>query len=205
MKEIQPAPYAEIAVPPALGRRLQDVFGLDLVPHRLGDLVGLFGRTGTEIDQADLWAPAPTAHAVQTAGRSGYTNCAMDAIMLPAIMGEPVDLRSDCPHCGELVEVRGADGRAYTSHPAAVMSFGLMREGDCPVQEIVCPVINVFPSAEHYRAWAAATSQAETLMLPLAAGFAMATDLVRGGDREAEPAKSPRIESRMSGEPATWW
>ncbi len=68
MQEIQPAPYAEIAVPPALGQRLQHVFGLERVPHILGDLVGLFGRTGTEIDQTDLWAPAPTAHAVQTAG-----------------------------------------------------------------------------------------------------------------------------------------
>lgn len=119
MKESQPAPYAETAVPPALAQRLQDVFGLELVPHKLGDLVGLFGRTGTEINQADLWAPAPTAHAVQTAGRSGYTNCAMDAIMLPAITGQPVELRSKCPHCGELIEVRVADGvsRALNRQP----------------------------------------------------------------------------------------
>lgn len=184
MKEIQAAPYAEIAVPPTLGQRLQDVFGLQLVPHRLGDLVGLFGRTGTEIDQADLWSPAPTAHAVQMAGRSGHTNCAMDAIMLPAITGQPVELRSECPHCGERIEVRVADGRVRSSHSPAVMSFGLMREGDGPVQAIACPIINLFPSAEHYRAWAAATPQDETVMLPLAAGFAMASDLVRGGNRE---------------------
>ncbi len=186
-KEIQPAPYGEIAVSPALGRRLRDVFGLERAPHRLGDLVELFGRTRLEIDEADLWAPAPTAHAVQTAGRSGYTNCAMDAIMLPAITGEPVELRSGCPHCGELVEVRVADGRVLSSHPAAVMSFGLLRDGAGPVQEIGCPVINLFASAEHYHAWVAATPQAETVMLPLAAGFAMASDLARGGDREPEP------------------
>ncbi len=189
MQETQPASYAEITVPPALGQRLQGVFGLELAPHSLGDLVGLFGRTRTQIDQAELWAPAPTLHAVQTAGRSGYTNCAMDAIMLPAITGQPVELRSECPHCRELVEVRVADGRVQSSHPPAVMSFGLMREGDGPVQAIGCPVINLFPSAEHYRAWAAATPQAETVMLPLAAGFAMASDLVRGGDREAEPTE----------------
>lgn len=189
MQEIQPASYAEIAVRPTLGHRLHDVYGLESVPHRLGDLVALFGRMGTEIDQADLWAPAPTLHAVQTAARSGYTNCAMDAIMLPAITGEPVELRSKCPHCGELVEVRVADGHVFSSHPTAVISFGLMREGAGPVQAIGCPVINLFPSAEHYRAWAAATPQAETVMLPLAAGFAMASDLVRGGEREPEPAE----------------
>lgn len=189
MKEIQPAPYAEIAVPPALGRRLQDVFGLELVPPRLGDLVELFGRTRTEIDQADLWAPAPTAHAVQTAGRSGYTNCAMDAIMLPAITGKPAELRSACPHCGVLIEARVADGRVLSSHPTAVMSFGLLRDGDGRVQEIACPVINLFPSAGHYHAWAAATPQAETVMLPLAAGFAMASDLARGGGEEPKPTE----------------
>lgn len=70
------------------------------------------------------------------------------------------------------------------------MSFGLLREGDGPVQTIACPVINLFSSAEHYNAWAAATPQAETVMLPLAAGFAMATDLVRGGDGEASQPRS---------------
>ncbi len=189
MQEIQQAPYAKIAVPPTLGQRLHDVFGLESVPRRLEDLVGLFSRTGTEIDQADLWAPAPTLHAVQTAARSGYTNCAMDAIMLPAITGEPVELRSECPHCGEAIEVRVADGHVFSSHPSAVMSFGLMRDGDGPVQAISCPVINLFPSAEHYRAWAAATPQAETVTLPLAAGFAMASDLVRGGERGPEPTE----------------
>jgi len=113
----------------------------------------------------------------------------MDAIMLPAITGQPVELRSECPHCGELVEVRVADGRVSSSHTPAVMSFGLMREGDGPVQVIGCPVINLFPSAEHCQAWAAATPQAETVMLPLAAAFAMASDLVHGGNRAPEQTR----------------
>ncbi len=184
MQEIEQAPYTEVAVRPALGRRLQYVFGLELAPRRLGDLVGLFGRTGKGVDPADLWAPAPTAHAVETADRSGYTNCAMDAIMLPGLIGGPVEVRSRCPHCGELIEVRVVDGRLLSSHPTAVMSFGLGREGEGPVQAVVCPFINLFPSEDHYEAWAAATPQAETLAMPLAAGFAMGSDLVRHEERE---------------------
>jgi len=108
----------------------------------------------------------------------------MDAIMLPGLIRGPVEVRSRCPHCGEPIEVRVSDGHLFSSHPRAVMSLGLRRDGEGPVQAVVCPYINLFPSADHYEAWAAATPEAETIAMPLAAGFAMGSDLVRHSETE---------------------
>ena len=53
------------------------------------------------------FAGAPTAFTVSLPdGRERYAVCAIDALGVPAMLGQPVTIRSHCHHCREPLEIR---------------------------------------------------------------------------------------------------
>jgi hypothetical protein len=78
------------------------------------------GRTAVdELDTRDLvyvsgdrvvlaypWSGTPTAFvAVLADGRERWACCAIDALGIPAMLGQPVTVRTRCHHCGEPLEL----------------------------------------------------------------------------------------------------
>jgi len=81
-------------------RRLHDAHALVLHPG------------STEIWMLNPFSTVETPHRVEAGGRSWYGNCAWDALGIPGAMhGDAGRIESDCPDCGELLEleVRGGE------------------------------------------------------------------------------------------------
>jgi hypothetical protein len=160
---------------PQFSKRTQEVFGLKAAPLTLDDLKSALGERvasgGVEVEA--LFAAGDTLHEVDLGGEVRHTNCALDALMLPFLTGHEVNFRSRCPHCGDTVTVQAARSGFHPSHPEAVLSLGVSREGAGPVQENACPFINLFPSKEHYEAWAADRKDVLAVMLSLSEAFSL--------------------------------
>src|SRR5258708_84052 len=109
--------YATRALPPALGASLAETRGLSRIPSTLGeltaglDLASVLSPGASSIDPAALCSSAPSAHEIESEGQSRFTNCALDALMLPFIEKVSGLVRSTSPVSGTIVELdlRGDD------------------------------------------------------------------------------------------------
>jgi hypothetical protein len=90
-------------------RRLHDAHALVLFPG------------STEIRMLNPFSTEETPHRVEAGGRSWFANCAWDALGIPAALHTDGSVRSECPDCGEPLEleVRGGElvrGRELLVH-----------------------------------------------------------------------------------------
>lgn len=184
-------PWQETPLPVELAARLQAAYNLPRPPTTLGELAAARVRTPATVPSAErLLSDAPTRHQVRTGGTTRYTHCAMDALLLPLLTGQPVTVRTRSP-LGEDVTLEVTPETVMADAPEAVVSFGLARADQGDVRQTVCPYLNVFPSRAAYERWAAATPEAVTVPLTLAQAFALARALAarrepsrRDGDGE---------------------
>jgi hypothetical protein len=58
------------------------------------------------IRMAPPFSGVPTIHKVQVSGRSYYANCAWDAFGVAAALHKDADIVSECPDCGESLELQ---------------------------------------------------------------------------------------------------
>ena len=79
--------------------------------RRLHDAHALVLRPGTtEILMLNPFSAVDTPHRVEADGRSWYANCAWDALGIPAALHTDAAVGSECPDCGESLELEVRDG-----------------------------------------------------------------------------------------------
>ncbi len=83
--------------------------GLVVVEPASGRVVGSWGLS-----------LLPTEHRLHIRGRQLYTWCALDAVGIPAALGEDANITSQCHHCGVPVNIEMALGRASHVEPSDV-------------------------------------------------------------------------------------
>ena len=79
--------------------------------RRLHDGHALVLRPGTtEIRMLNPFSTVETPHRVEARGRSWFANCAWDALGIPAALHADGVVKSECPDCGEPLELEVRDG-----------------------------------------------------------------------------------------------
>jgi len=147
------------------------------------DLIHL-GADG-EIAVAYPFSGRPTRHQVTIGGdREVWSMCAIDALGMAAMLGEPIEVRSSDPVSGEPVTITLDPGGTPEWDPAGAMVIaGTKCECDGPSYQGCCDVLNFFLSqsnAEHYLA-ANPQVQGHPITIPeaAAAGHAIFGEVLR--------------------------
>lgn len=163
-----------VVLPPDLAARLAEVGGRPGQAARTAaDLVDAM-RTLPSPGRDDLVTAEPTAHRVETGSRVEHVHCAMDALMLPLLDGTTGEIVSVDPASGEELRLTVDRGELRSSsHPDAVVSLGIARTGDGPMQQIGCPFINLFTSRASYESWSSSHPEVASVGLDLADAFAL--------------------------------
>ena len=131
-----------------LGLEADDVFGT----LAREDLVHL-DREG-EIRVAYPFSGHPTAHRVRLpSGHEAYAMCAIDALGIAPMLGQPIEIVSRDPQTGaEICAQLGPDGEGAWQPESAVVGAGALdSEGDAC--QGCCPVLNFFASTESAGRW----------------------------------------------------
>ena len=175
-------------LPDDVGIRLGRLLGDDPV-ETLGDWVAEVRRHtgGGSIAVEELChADVDTPHWGTFDGHTYHFRCFYDAVILSALVDDPVDVRTESPG-GEVIKVEaaGTDGLRVTPEEA-VFSFGVDEHVDPPtdggpsnedVYSAVCPYVRAFPDAATYEEWAESVP-AVTVALPLSGATDVAAALV---------------------------
>jgi hypothetical protein len=161
----------ELEVEPALGR-LQSA---DLVHHdsASGAILVAYPFSGRQ-----------TAHRVRIDGREVYAMCALDALGIAPMLGEPTTIASRDPLTGAEIEVSlEPEGRGSWEPEEAVLVTGTA--GGADSCDACCPVLNFFASAENAERWLAAhpSVRGAVVSLPdaIVAGRSLFGDLLDEG------------------------
>ena len=150
----------------AVLRAILDRFIADGRPVRVSEFPAEVHEAIARLDEKDLvlvrdgrielaypFSGAPTAFAVTLLdGRTRYAVCAVDALGIPPLLGQPVLIRSSCHHCGEPLELRvSPDGPVAGGEIMVwVGKRGDPRQKACAS---ICRTLNFFRSEEHLRSW----------------------------------------------------
>lgn len=136
-----------------------------------------------EITVAYPFSGPPTAHRVRFPdGHDAYAMCAIDALGIAPMLGEPIEIASRDPLTGEQITVElEPDGHGSWESESAVVVSGRIGSGDsCGA---CCPVLNFFSSATNAERWLTAHPdvQGSVISLPeaIAAGRTVFGDILK--------------------------
>jgi alkylmercury lyase len=98
-------------------------------------------------------------HRLTLRGRQFWTWCAIDAIGIPAGLGEDAIAETTCHQCGTPIRLEFRAGVVVnTSHPAAQAWNAQRLSGASEAGPLHCALMNLFCSPEHLAEWHAAHS-----------------------------------------------
>lgn len=136
---------------------------------RLAEVGALYLADGTVVAAYPI-SGVPTRHRLSLSGSIAYANCAVDALAVPSMVDEPVDIDSGCADCGAAITVRMNGARTVAAHPQSTVVFYLARDCCEPGPAVLtrCPDINFFCEADHAARWQAAHPERSGTVLDLA-------------------------------------
>jgi Alkylmercury lyase len=142
-------------------------------PAALEPAVARYGRTGgevlAELDREDFltlgadgkiraaypFSATQTPHRVRITGGAGvWSMCAIDALGIPAMLGQDVVITSEDPVTGEPVTVTAGPDRTTVWQPGGTVVYIGSRSGRGPAATVCCDALNFFTSAASARTWA---------------------------------------------------
>ena len=157
-------------VPAPLGDQLRLALGLDERPKTFGDWVDALAfiadRDDIDVDLNMLCTTDDSPHKATFNGQTQQYQCFQDPIIVPFLTDgvNTVEIETECPVSGELIELRVTETEIEATPPDVVMSFGVAADVDAPPKDVASPILayslfcpygNVFRSHEEYETWAA--------------------------------------------------
>lgn len=155
------------------------------------DAAGTIYRRDGRVAAAYPLSGSPTRHRLAVGHATAYANCAFDALAVPFMVDDPIEIESACALCEGPIALRMSGGRVLSAQPEAPVVYGVS-EACCepgPAVLTRCPYITFFCGAGHAAAWQRAHPERTGTIASLAdavvrAGerFAAVARLVRGGE-----------------------
>lgn len=189
MAEHPSTPIDDRELPTPIAETLRAAFGFDERPETLGDWAAdvarqqVAGEDSVGVD--DLCTVDDSRHEVYVGDETRHFRCVLDTLLLPFVAASEraVEVTSRSPVSDDPVEIRVTDERIDVRPPEAVMSFGAAagiepRDAEgisrADAYAHLCPYVNAFRSRAEYERWAAETTDAVTIAVPMADGFELA-------------------------------
>jgi len=117
----------------------------------------IIDESGRVVAAHGLSAVPARQHRLTLRGRNFWTWCAIDALGIPAGLGEDAVAETTCQLCGTAVRVEFKAGKVMAaSHPAARVWDAERLEGRGTAGPPHCALMNLFCSSEHLAEWRAA-------------------------------------------------
>ena len=140
----KPAFPGEIAA--ASGRSLEEVRGaLDRFPNAEWDEKGRVVGLGLTLQ--------PTPHRLELKGHTLFAWCALDALLLPVLLGRPASIESPCRGTGSPVHIEMTPaGIEMVEPPSAVVSIVVARDL-ANLRRVSCNNTHFFSSSEAVSRW----------------------------------------------------
>lgn len=177
--------YSDIPLPTALAEKLQAAQGLSRPPMTLGEYATApdcqfsVDPAGLCCDSSQSCSCEHGQHEITIAGTTRNTHCVLDTMLLAIVeKADASTVRSISPLSGEVVTLEIGRQGIVADPPAAVITFGLLREGGATVYDTLCPYVNAFASEEDYRRLADATPQAVTVSMSVRQAWEFARDML---------------------------
>lgn len=96
----------------------------------------------------------PSEHRYSTGGQTLYTWCASDALIFPAVLGQPARIESRCPATGQAVVVEASPDHLDTVQPpTAVVSDLLPADAVPDIRTVGCAHGHFFSSRSAAAGW----------------------------------------------------
>lgn len=179
-------------LPPALAERFGTVLDLDDPPATLDEwaeaTADRLDAAGVTVGVDELCTATESRHEVRVGDERWQFYCVLDALVAPFVLdsGESVEIRSECPVSGEVVEIDADTAHVSATPTSAVVSLGLAADVDPPEavtetvaaygHETFCPYINAFPDEATYDEWDEATPEAVTMPVSIEVAHRLARD-----------------------------
>lgn len=143
---------------------------------------GLHSQPGTEWDRnGNLTGlgltSRPTHHRYVTAGRVWYAWCALDTLILPAILGHEALVDSRCHATGAPINVVVSAQGVRRADPAEAVVSLVPAADLADIREKFCHNVHFFASRQAAKAWIVRHPQGS--IVSLAEAFALGRDLTR--------------------------
>lgn len=138
-------------------------------PVTRADLVKATGRSPSEVDGALARVPSieyadgkivgaaltlnETPHAFEVDGKRLYTWCALDALILPAILGKVCRVVSSCPATGERIVIQVAPDRIDEVTPVNAVMSGVLPTACGNLRQVFCDRVVFFVSRAAGETW----------------------------------------------------
>ena len=91
---------------------------------------------GDEVDIAYPFSAAATPFLVRLpGGRDRYACCAMDALGIAPMLGQPVEIRSRCHHCGSVLELSATPDGPRLDADGVMLWLGKRSDERCKVAD----------------------------------------------------------------------
>lgn len=135
------------------------------------------------------FSTAPTAHGIVIDGRQRYAMCSIDALGIPAMIGEELEITGRCAICDRAIAIRVAPGAILTATPPETRVVARRDEAE-PAFAACCPFTVFVCGQEHADRFA--RRLAGTHALSLGEALIHAEDIFGGLLAEDLPASRPR-------------
>lgn len=188
-------PVLDVSLPGDVQRLLGRLLG-EAPVESLDEWIGAVRRhmDGGPISTEQLChAGTPTPHWGELQGTRYHFSCFYDAVVLSALVDEPVDVRTESPDGAVVTATAVGTDALEVSPETAVFSFGVDEavtppDADGPsavdVYAAVCPYVRAFPHPDAYLRWADDVPAA-TVAMPLPGATDVAAALVEPASEEA--------------------